>query len=58
MCNMKPAKPRNKTIIAFKADAELSDSLDRTVRQLDTDRSKFIRNAVRKEILLRQVAGK
>lgn len=55
---MKPAKPRNKTIIAFKADPELSDSLDRTVRQLDTDRSKFIRGAVRREIALRQAAGK
>jgi predicted transcriptional regulator len=47
-----PPKPDPKptTILAFKASPELADKLDRAVKAADTDRSKFIRNAVRKAL--------
>lgn len=54
---MKNPKPKDQTIIAFKADKGLADALDRAVRALDTDRSKFVRSAVRKEIAKRQAAS-
>jgi hypothetical protein len=38
------------SFIAFKATPDFAAELDRVVRELDTDRSKFIRAAVRKEI--------
>jgi metal-responsive CopG/Arc/MetJ family transcriptional regulator len=47
---MNSPKPKGQTIIAFKAEQSLAAQLDRVVRELDTDRSKFIRAAVRKEI--------
>jgi len=53
---MSNSQPKAKTIIAFKADSGFADSLDRVVKSLDTDRSKFIRTAVRKEIAERQKA--
>lgn len=53
---MKSSKIRSKTLIAFKADEAFAGSLDRVVRVLDTDRSKFIRAAVRKEIAHRSVS--
>lgn len=54
---MSTPKRKEKTIIAFKVDEALAASLDRVVRALDTDRSKFVRNAVRKEIAKRQAAS-
>jgi metal-responsive CopG/Arc/MetJ family transcriptional regulator len=41
------AKP---TIIAFKATPELTKRLDQAVKAGDTDRSKFIRQAVRRAL--------
>jgi metal-responsive CopG/Arc/MetJ family transcriptional regulator len=47
---MNPPKPKGQTLIAFKVEPSLAEQLDRVVRELDTDRSKFIRAAVRKEL--------
>jgi len=54
---MNDPKSKAQTIIAFKADEGLAASLDQVVRSLDTDRSKFIRSAVRKEIANRRATG-
>lgn len=46
-----PPNPEPKpTILAFKASQDLAEKLDRAVKAADTDRSKFIRNAVRKAL--------
>jgi len=54
---MNASKSKPKTTIAFKADSDFAAALDKAVQELDTDRSKFIRAAVRKEEFLRQVAS-
>lgn len=43
-------EPKPTTILAFKASPDLAEKLDRAVKAADTDRSKFIRNAVRKAL--------
>jgi metal-responsive CopG/Arc/MetJ family transcriptional regulator len=50
---MNSSKTKTQTIIAFKAEPDLAAAIDRAVRRLDTDRSKFIRAAVRREIAKR-----
>lgn len=46
-----PPNPEPKpTILAFKASPDLAAKIDRAVKAADTDRSKFIRNAVRKAL--------
>lgn len=47
---MNPPKEQPKTIIAFKADESFTAALDRVVKATDTDRSKWIRKAIREAL--------